>query len=159
MINNTLTLSEQYNVATNIVEYVSDENIIVENLSVEETIDAIGYLHSIELRRIKIKNELSEYFEFENESFELEFLDNNSEFINVLPSIANYIKSNFDDNAKLSLELLNENVDWQTLFINIHSCADWEKSNKFVDAFLENLYELYPNIAEKINLNIIPDEF
>ena len=159
MINNTLTLAEHYDIPSNIQDYTPEENITVESLCLEESIDALDYLRSVELRRIKIKNDLGEYFNFENESSELEYLENNSELIDILPSIAQYIKNNFDHNAKLTLELLNESVDWQTLFINIYSCTNWEKTNYFVDIFLENIYELYPFIAEKINLNVIPDEF
>jgi hypothetical protein len=159
MINNTLTLAEHYDIPSDIQDYNPDENITDESLCLEESIDALDYLRSVELRRIKIKNDLSEYFNFENESLELEYLENNSELIDILPSIAQYIKNNFDHNAKLTLELLNESADWQTLFINIYSCTNWEKTNYFVDTFLENMYELYPLIAEKINLNVIPDEF
>ena len=76
----------------------------------------------------------------------------------ILPSIGNYIRNCFDINSKLELELMSENKDWQTLFINIYTSMDWETSNKFTDKFLENLFELYPIIAPKLNVNIISNE-
>jgi|ERR1035437_2823019 hypothetical protein len=160
MINNTLTLSKKYDSSSLITK---NDDVVNDNfinyLSLEESIWALEYSHSIELKRNKIINDLSDFFEFGSKYDELLFLESNSDVVEILPFIASYIKNNFDKNARLALELMNENVDWQTLFINIHSNLDWKEYNKFIDLFLEVLFNLYPNIAQKLNVNIMPDEF
>jgi hypothetical protein len=158
MYNNTLTLSHHYNTTSNIIDF--DFTMEVESgfLSFEESLYALNILHSFELRKNKIRTDLGIFFDFANQTDELDFLDNNPIIINVLPAIANYIFGNLDVKAKLELDLLKENSDWQTLFINVYTCANWDKANEFLDKFLDNLYELYPDIAQKLNLNIIPNE-
>jgi hypothetical protein len=158
MYNNTQTLSNQYNPSSNILDV--DVNLKVESkkLSFEESIDALNILHSFELRKNKIRIDLNSFFDFANQSDELNFLDENPLIINILPSIASYIFGNLDNEAKLELDLLKEDSDLQTLFINIYTCVSWEKENDFLDKFLDNLYEFYPDIAQKLNLNFIPNE-
>jgi len=116
------------------------------------------YLYSIELNRNKIRIDLNDYFEFRTAYEEIDFLADNIYTKQILPSIGKYIRNCFDNNSKLELELMSENKDWQTLFINIYTSMDWETSNKFTDKFLENLFELYPIIAPKLNVNIISNE-
>lgn len=159
MYNNTQTLSNQYNTTSNILDIDLKLEVESKSLSFEESLHALNILHSFELRKSKIRTDLGTYFDFANQSNEIDFLEDNPLIINVLPSVANYIFGNLDNNAKLELDLLKENSDWQTLFINIYTCANWNKANEFLDKFLDNLYELYPDIAQKLNLNIIPNEF
>lgn len=160
MYNNTLTLSEKYYILSSIAQ--EEIPIIKESqreLSLEECIFNFGYLYSIELSRTKIKKELNEYFDFDTQYEELDYLAANTKLLQILPSIGNYVKNVFDNKSRLVLELMTESKDWQTLFINIHTNMDWEKSNRFIDTILENLFELYPEIATRLNVNIIPDEF
>jgi hypothetical protein len=159
MYNNTHTLSHHYNTTSNIIDFdfeLTDES---KSLSFKESLFALSILHSFELRKNKIRTDLLTFYDFANQSDELDFLDNNPLIINILPSIANYIWGNLDINAKLELDLLKENSDWQTLFINVYTRVNWNKANEFLDKFLGNLYELYPDVAQKLNLNIIPNEF
>ena len=121
MYNNTLTLSHNYNTTSNIIDFDLKMEVESKFLSFEESLYALNILHSFELRKNKIRTDLGTFFDFANQSDELDFLDNNPLIINVLPSIANYIFGNLDINAKLELDLLKENSDWQTLFINIYT--------------------------------------
>lgn len=159
MINDTLTLSEQYNTSSNILYFNIEQEVDFKILSFEETLPALDILHSIELRKNKIRNDLNTYFEFAKQSDEIDFLEENPIIISILPSIAKYIQDNFENKAKLELDLFVENTDWKTLFINIYTNLSWEKVDSFIDKFLDNLYELYPEIAQKLNLNIVPNEF
>lgn len=159
MFNNTLTLSERYYISSSI--QFDDSNATKEllvDLSLDECISNFGYLYSIELNRAKIKKELSVYFDFVTTFDELDFLASNTQILQILPTIGRFIKNSFDNNSKLELELMAESKSWQTLFINIHTHMDWEKSNKFIDETLEKLIEFYPEAAAILNLNIIPDE-
>lgn len=160
MYNNTLTLSEEYNTSSTIIS--DDEKFYNAELSGGECSDELisdnSYLYSIELNRNKIKKELRENFDFETHYEELDFLASFPELVQILPTIANYIKSYFDEDSKLVLELMSENEAWQTLFVNIHTCMEWNKSNKFVDGLYDNLFELFPDIALKLNVNIVPHE-
>lgn len=159
MINNTQTLSNQYNTTSNMFDIDMELEVDFKVLSFEDSFYALNILHSFELRKNKIRSDLGVFFDFANQSDELNFLDENPIFISLLPSIANYILSHLDNEAKLELDLLSENSEWETLFINVYTCVGWEKTNCFLDEFLDNLYELYPDVADKLNLNIIPNEF
>lgn len=115
------------------------------------------YFSSIELTRNKIKNDLADIFTFENNYEELDYLSANIEVLDILPRVAKFIKKELDEDAKLSLELMREDKDWVTLFINIRTRSNWDKVNAFTDKFLEGLFD-YKNIADKLNINVIPDE-
>ncbi|MDP3643060.1 MAG: hypothetical protein Q8S54_07705 [Bacteroidota bacterium] len=160
MYNNTSTSYEKYYVSSSITK---EETFPVDEpqmeLSLEENIFNYGYLYSIELKRTKIKKELIKYFDFETHFQELDFLSANNKIFLVLPSIGKFIKESFDRNSILVLELLSENENWNTLFINIHTKIDWDTSNKFLDYILDSLYELFPEIATTLNVNIISHEF
>jgi hypothetical protein len=159
MINNTLTLSEQYNTSSKILYFNIEQEVDFTVLSFDESLRALDILYSIELRKNKIRNDLSTYFEFAKQSVEIDFLEENPVIINILPSIAKFIQANFENKARLELELFVENTDWKTLFINVYTNLGWERVDNFIDKFLDNLYELYPGIAQKLNLNIVPNEF
>ncbi len=158
MYNNTLTLSKKYDIATSFG--VVNSEILVKNevLRISDFVNAFGYLSSLEFRKSKIKDSLFPIYDFINESFVLDFLANNQDLNNILPSFASYIFNNLDRHAKLSLELLYEGEDWQTLFINIECNTTWKETNEFADKFFDILFELYPGIADKINLDLIPNE-
>jgi hypothetical protein len=160
MFNNTLTLSGRYHVSSSIqfddLDTTKESRV---DFSLDECLSDFGYLYSIELNRTKIKKELSFYFDFVTNSDELDFLASHTQILRILPSIGRFIKNYFDNNSKLELELMSESKSWQTLFINIHTRMDWKKSNTFIDDTLQKLFELYPEVAAILNLNIIPDEF
>jgi len=159
--NNTRTLLKQSSFTSVILEKeeIDDTPINLSNSSALNGSFTDDYLYSIELNRNKIRIDLNDYFEFKTAYEEIDFLANNSYTKQILPSIGKYIRNCFDINSKLELELMSENKDWQTLFINIYTSLDWETSNKFTDKFLENLIAFYPNIAPNLNVNIIPNEF
>lgn len=160
MFNNTLTLSEKYYTSSSI--QIDDLKTLKESkveFLADECIYSFGFLYSIELNRAKIKKEIGQYFSFKTSFEEIDFLASNAMLLRLLPSIGNYIKNSFDCNSKLVLELMTESKSWQTLFINIYTKMDWEKSNKFIDDVFDRLFELSPEIASILNLNIIPDEF
>lgn len=115
-----------------------------------------GYLSSIELRRNKIIDDLSVYYNFKTQNQELSFLEKNPQLIDFLPQVSKYIKTKLDAKAVLSLELLSESSDWETLFINISTKMDWESTNTFIDLFFDDLYTLFPKFIDKLNISIIP---
>lgn len=122
----------------------------------EDSIFSISSLSSIEIMRNHVKLALKNY-EFETAFDEADFLLRNYDVFKLLPSLGDYLKKYFGFHSKITLELLNEGPQWQTLFINIYTKYDWEKSKKFVDTFLDNMFALYPQVAEKLNVNINPD--
>ncbi|MGV9141956.1 MAG: hypothetical protein ACOC1X_03365, partial [Promethearchaeota archaeon] len=134
------------------VQYIEEEPFFSENI-----LD-YGYLYSLELKKEKIKYELSDYFSFGTMEKELDFLCSNIDLAAILPYIAGYIKKQFDSNANFALELMDESDDWKTLFINVYSNLDWKTSNDFLNRFYD-LLATYPELEEKLNINIIPDEF
>ena len=160
MYNNTLTASERYFLSSYLQNYEVEkerQNIYIE--TGEKNVFDFGYLYSIVLRRNEIAKELGGCFKFETIDEELDFLSANINILQLLPNITQYIKNIFDSNAELSLELMSEDEDWQTLFINIKTKKDWKETDKFTNEFLDHLYELFPDVAEKLNINIVPNEF
>lgn len=160
MYNNTLTASEHYFLSSYLQNYEVEkegQNIYID--TEEKNVFDFGYLYSIVLRRNEIAKELSGCFKFETIDEELDFLSANINILQLLPNIAHYIKNIFDSNAELSLELMSEDEDWQTLFINIKTNKGWQETDKFTNEFLDHLYELFPDVADKLNINIVPNEF
>lgn len=157
---NILTTSEQYNIFSYLQNFEDKKNLqsATGEIETKEDID-LGSFLSIVLKREEIIEKLNSCFRFESLTYELDFLIANIDIVKLLPSIGNYIKNKFDPNAILSLELMSEDSDWQTLFINVKSEENWEKADKFINTFLDNIYETYPQIAEKLNVNIMPNEF
>ena len=109
--------------------------------------------YSIEVMRNHIRFVLSGY-EFETPTDEVDYLLQNSDVFKLLPSLAAHLQNTFGTNTKLTLELLNESPEWQTLFINVNTRCDWEKSQAFLDTFLDNMFDLFPSVADKLNINI-----
>lgn len=160
MYNNTLTSSEKYYTSSSIsLNEISSVKELSEEYKSNDISFGFNYLYSIELKRTSIKNNLCKHFEFESHHNELDFLASNTKILELLPGIAEYIKNSFDINSRLVLELMSENKYWQTLFINIHTKKSWEISSKFIDELLENLFDSESDIAQNLNLNIVPDEF
>jgi hypothetical protein len=112
--------------------------------------------YSIEVMRNHVRMALNSY-EFENATDEVDYLLRNFDVFKLLPNLGTHLHNAFGANSKLTLELLNESPEWQTLFINVHTKCDWENSKVFVDTFLDNMFELFPSVAEKLNININPD--
>ncbi len=159
MYNNTLTSTKQFSTSS----FIQVENVIYSQNSSDiipsgaSTIFDYGFIYSIELKRNEIKKLLQPYFECVGTNDELDFLAENTEVLALLPGIGRHILSNLPEVQKLTLELLNEDRDWQTLFINIYSPLNWENLNSFGDKFLLRLIELYPKISNKININLFPE--
>jgi hypothetical protein len=160
MYNNTLTASEKYNLFSFFYteESIEDVQYLKEEPFFSENVLDFGYLYSLELKKEKIKYELEDYFSFETMEKELDFLCSNNDLVDILPYIAEYIKKQFDSKANFALELMDESDNWKTLFINVYSSLDWETSNDFLNRFYDML-ATYPELEEKLNINIIPDEF
>jgi hypothetical protein len=98
-----------------------------------------------------IDDSLENVFEFS--PIELDYINSKENLIKLLPGIGRYIKHNFDTNARLVLELMDNGDDWQTLFINIHTASDFERSNKFLDKILTDTLPLFP--FYNINFNMV----
>lgn len=113
--------------------------------------------NSIELVRQTIKSQLGDLFQFASNN-EVDFLFSNKGLLQLLPSIGKHLKNKFGQDTSMFLELLDENPNWQTLFINVNTNIDWATANDFQHEFFENLYELFPSAAEKLNIDFIPHE-
>jgi hypothetical protein len=115
-----------------------------------------GYIYSIELKRNEVKKQLSAYFDCDGLTEELDFLASNTDLLQILPGIGSFLFKKLENGDKMSLELLNEDKDWQTLFINVHTTLTWEETNAIFEKILDNLFELYPTLATRLNINFIP---
>jgi hypothetical protein len=159
MYNNTLTSTKKFSTSSfiQVEDVIYSQNTKNVTPSGASTIFDYGYIYSIELKRNEIKKQLQPYFECMGTNDELDFLAENTEILAILPGIGRHILLTLPDVQKLTLELLNEDRDWQTLFINIYSPLSWEDLNSFGDKFLLRLFELYPTISNKININLFPE--
>jgi hypothetical protein len=130
-----------------------------EGIAQDISISDAGYLFSIELNRQKIKNELKGLYELKHKNQEVDFLSSNLKILSLLPSLGEFLKKTFGEGTILYLDLLNEENNWETLFINVHTkeIQDWEFVNDFLNSFFENMFELFPSIVEKLNIDIISD--
>lgn len=61
----------------------------------------------------------------------------------------------------MSLELMEEENNWKTLFINIpiNENADWSRVNHIVDSFYDNMFDLFPSVMKKLNIDLVSNEF
>lgn len=161
MYKNTFSTSVDYYKTSTLQEdeEVSRARDEVKKVETANNVFDYGYLYSIVLKRESIMNGLTDFFEIDQSAVEeLDFLAANLDILELLPSIGLHIHNRLDSNAKLSLELLSEGSDWQTLFININTKCDWEASDAFVNRIYEILFEEFTQIADKLNVNIIPNE-
>jgi hypothetical protein len=129
----------------------------------EEAISILdaGYLSSIELKREKIRKEYSHLFNFTNHNIEVDFISTNHDLHKILPSIGEFFKKEVSDGSMMSLELMEEENNWKTLFINIpiQEDADWSRINHIVDSFYDNMFDLFPSVMEKLNIDLVSNEF
>lgn len=121
----------------------------------------VGYISSIELSREKTKKEFKHLFDFANRTKEVDFISSNQDIKNLLPSIGEFFKKEISGGLILTLELMEEEKDWRTLFINIpiHKDANWSLINKKVDLFYDDMFELFPAEMGKLNIDLVPYEF
>lgn len=159
MFNNTFTATLQLQTDS----YLTDSVLVKEPVKKEKSQESSGNSvlkstsqYSIEVMRNHIRLALKSY-EFENSTDEVDYLLRNFDVFKLLPNLAAHLHNTFGSTAILTLELLNEGPEWQTLFINVQAKCDWEKSKAFVDTFLDNMFDLFPSVAEKLNINISPD--
>ena len=149
--------SLQNSVSNSIFETQSlEEKSLLEEKIEDMSVLEAGYIFSIELKRQKIRSDLKDFFEFEHLNQEVDFLDENGDVLHLLPSIGEFLKKSFGKDSILSLELLSEENDWETLFINVEpsDSKDWNYLNDFKNSFFDHMFGLFPNTAEKINIDI-----
>ncbi len=131
-------------------------------LTDERTLSIIdaGFLFSIELKREKLRNELESSFTFSHSYKELDFLSHHEDLNALLPSIGAFFAKEFTNNSALNLELMEEEYDWKTLFINIpvNEKSDWNYMNEIIDSFYDNMFDLYPAVMEKLNIDLVSYE-
>ncbi|MEQ8238391.1 MAG: hypothetical protein RIA69_04220 [Cyclobacteriaceae bacterium] len=120
-----------------------------------------GYLFSIELRREQLRKEMESIFTFSNDVKELDFVSNNEEIRAILPSIGKFFMKEISSGSILNLELMEEENNWKTLFINIpvNEKADWDALNDILDSFYDNMFDFYPTVMEKLNIDLVVYEF
>jgi hypothetical protein len=158
VFNNTLTSTRPF-FPSSVVFMEETKSLPTTNYSYSElavTLFDYGYLYSIELKRNEVKRQLEPYFECEGHNEELDFLSSNSDLLKLLPNLGKYLINRINKGDKMSLELLKEDDSWITLFININTTLSWESANKIFEDFFDNLFELFPILAKKLNINFIP---
>jgi hypothetical protein len=156
MFNNTFTATLRVQRDSYLVDPVLVKESAKIKKSSESSVLKSTSQYSIEVMRNHIRLALNSY-EFENSTDEVDYLLQNFDVFTLLPNLATHLSNTFGSSTKLTLELLNESPEWQTLFINVHTKCDWEKSKAFIDTFLDNMFDLFPSVAEKLNININPD--
>ncbi len=156
MFNNTFTATLPFQTDSYLVDPVLIKQSGKEKKDSESSVLKSTSQYSIEAMRNHIRLALNCY-EFENSTDEVDYLLRNFDVFTLLPNLATHLINTFGSNTKLTLELLNESPEWQTLFINVQTKCDWEKSKIFIDTFLDNMFDLFPSVAEKLNININPD--
>jgi hypothetical protein len=114
---------------------------------------------SIELAKNRMKDTLSQHFEFKSPDKEINFLEKNTYLIGVLESLGAFIKNNFKYYTRIELDLIMPKTEWQTLYINVYTNADWETSHEFQLSFINFLYKHYSSFTKLLNISLIPDEF
>lgn len=141
-------------------DYLNDN----EELKLQEekslSIEDAGFLFSIELRREKLRKELEPLFRFSHSYKELDFISLHEDLKVLLPSIGAFFAKEFTDNSVLNLELMEEENDWKTLFINIpvNEKSDWNNMNEIIDSFYDNMFDFYPTVMEKLNIDLVSYE-
>lgn len=120
-----------------------------------------GYIFSIELKREKIRKDLEHLFDFASQTKEVDFISSNYDMYELLPSIGEFFQKELSCGSQLSLELLEEENNWKTLFINIpiNEDSDWSIINKIIDSFYDNMFALYPTVMDKLNIDLVSNEF
>lgn len=158
MFNNTLTATIQLETDSFLGNSPSSKKEVTQKTaaSLSSSFLTSTSQYSIEVMRNQVRLALHEY-DFETSTEELDYVLQNFDVFKLLPSLATHLRNTFGPDSKLTLELLNEGPDWQTLFINVKTKCDWEKSKRFMDTFLDNMFDLFPTVAEKLNININPD--
>ncbi len=142
-------------------DYTNDKLAAVVEEEVPVSILDSGYLSSIELKREKIRREYAQLFQFTDRTREVDFISTNNDLNKILPSIGEFFKKEVSKGSMMSLELMEEENDWKTLFINIpiRSGADWSGINEIVDSFYDNMFDLFPTVMEKLNIDLVSHEF
>lgn len=97
-------------------------------------------------------------FAFESDVAAVDFLRHHPGILKLLPKLGVSLKTHFGADARLTLELLDEGPAWQTLFINVYTRCDWANARQFMDVFLGKIFKAYPDVAEKLNVSINPDD-
>jgi hypothetical protein len=162
MLNNSITSTGHLDLTS--ISGSSQNSLIRENqlIRVEQedmSVLEAGHILSIELNRQKIRNELEGLFLFKTKNKEIDFLAENQNLRMLLPSIGIFFKNHIGGELSLILELMEEDLNWRTLFINIsiNSNFEWQTTNKIIDDFFDNMFDMFPNVAEKLNIDFVPD--
>ncbi|MBW6536888.1 MAG: hypothetical protein K0B11_17910 [Mariniphaga sp.] len=159
-MNKTSSISSEHYYDSSMVLEPQSETSCQDYIEQHEQYDNLyGYDYSIVLMRLGIKETLMKYYILKSIDKEIDFIINNPELLELLPQLGQYIKTYFDKNSRLELDLFDEGEGWRSLFINVYSKQDWEYSNSFSEDFLKKLQSLGNDIFTKLNISIIPNEF
>lgn len=161
MNNKTSSISSEYYYDSSMVLEPQSETSYQDYIEQQEQCDNNLYVYgnSIVLVRLGIKETLMKYYILKSVDKEIDFIINNPELLELLPQLGQYIKTYFDKNSRLELDLFDEGEEWRSLFINVYSKQDWEYSNSFSEDFLKLLQSLGNDIFTKLNISVIPNEF
>ncbi|MEQ8811237.1 MAG: hypothetical protein RIE59_19355 [Imperialibacter sp.] len=141
---------------SNAEEFVrGDSRSKTETLQVSD----VGHLLSIELMRQKIRSELGEIFQMSESRKEFDFLAENQDLVKLLPSLGKFFMNEFGEMTTLSLELMEEEYNWKTLFINIgtENKRHGKEISGVINTFLEHMFDMFPEQMKKLNIDIFPN--
>ncbi|MGM0582922.1 MAG: hypothetical protein ACQETL_19755, partial [Bacteroidota bacterium] len=151
MNNKTSSISSEYYYDSSMVLEPQSETSYQDYIEQQEQCDNNLYVYgnSIVLVRLGIKETLMKYYILKSVDKEIDFIINNPELLELLPQLGQHIKTYFDKNSRLELDLFDEGEEWRSLFINVYSKQDWEYSNSFSEDFLKLLQSLGTDIFTK----------
>lgn len=112
-------------------------------------------MEEINLKDIIRDTDLAEAFDVKSGA-EWEFIEKYPVLIEVLPFIEFMAKKVFRQPFKFTLELLDEGDDWRTLFITGEVDEGPLRIEVFYDLVFNLLFNRYPEIASKLNIDIRP---
>jgi len=141
-------------------EYVDEEVLAFKKQELQLSVFDAGYIFSIELRRERTRKSLEHLFDFASQTKEVDFISSSNELYNLLPSIGEFFQKEISKGSRLSLELMEEENNWKTLFINVpfQKDSDWSRIYRIIDSFYDNMFELFPSAMEKINVDLVSYE-
>ena len=141
-------------------EYVDEEVLAFKKHELQLSVFDAGYIFSIELKRERTRKALEHLFDFASKTKEVDFISSSNELYSLLPSIGEFFQKEVSMGSLLSLELMEEENDWKTLFINVptQKNSDWSRIYKIIDSFYDNMFALFPSVMEKINIDLVSYE-
>ena len=138
-----------------VIKCLSWESNYVSNAIAFSDID-----YSFELIKEATYSELTNYYTFKNRNEIVEFLIRHIELVNLLKALQYQTVVLFGTSKfKLELELIVEEQNWKTLFINIYNNLNISQAKDYIDSLLDWMIDGYEDQYPYINItnNLLKD--